>query len=44
MFTVSKFQKADYPLRSIDDIMNDFIKSIKHLKDSFLIPTNLFEK
>ena len=43
-YIIDKFRKAGYPLRFINKIVNNFIKSTIDLEDSYIIPPNLFEK
>ena len=38
-----KFMKADYPLRCINSVVNEFQKGKECGDESFIIPTNLFE-
>ena len=44
IYIIDKFRRAGYPLRFINNIVNDFIKSSNSLQDSYIIPANLFEK
>ena len=43
-YITDKLKKADYTLKSINHIVNDFIKSTNNLEDSYIIPSNLFEE
>ena len=43
-YITDKLKKADYTLKSINHIVNDFIKSTNNLGDSYIIPSNLFEE
>ena len=38
-----KFRKADYPLRFINSVVNEFQKGKECGDESFIIPTSLFE-
>ena len=43
-YITDKLKKADYTLKSINHIVNDFIKSTNNLEDSYIILSNLFEE
>ena len=43
-YITDKLKKADYTLKSINHIVNDFIKPTNNLEDSYIILSNLFEE
>ena len=43
-YITDKLKKADYTLKPINHIVNDFIKPTNNLEDSYIIPNNLFEE
>ena len=43
-YITDKLKKADYPLKSINHIVNDLIKPTNNLEDSYIRTNNLFEE